>query len=62
MKYKAGGVEFTSKKDNISHCVLFSNGKIAAKCTSLESAKKAKAKDERLYNLKGMEIVEAVKQ
>lgn len=56
-RYKAGAVEFTSKKPNITHCVLFGSGEIAAKCGSLEAAEKAKAKDERLYKLAGMSIV-----
>lgn len=59
--YEAGSRIFKSSKDNITHCVLFANGNIAAKCSSLELAEKAKAKDERVHNLKGLTIVVAVK-
>lgn len=48
---------FSSTKDNLTHVVLFPTGKIAAKCSSLELAQKARNKDERLYDIQGMTIV-----
>lgn len=48
---------FSSSKENLTHVVLFADDRIAAKCSSLELAKKARAKDERLYGLQGMTIV-----
>lgn len=60
-QYEAGGQLFESSKDNITHCVMFDNGKVDRKCSSLELAEKAKAKDEKAWGLKGLKIVEAAK-
>lgn len=59
MKCKAGKVTFESKKTNITHVVLNSLDTIMAKCSSIELAKRQKAKDEYRYGLTSLRIVEA---
>lgn len=59
--YEAGNRTFKSSKGDITHCVMFSDGSIDRKCSSLDLAKKAKAKDEKAWGLKGLTIVEAFK-
>jgi hypothetical protein len=59
--YEAGGQTFKSSKGDITHCVMFATGLIDRKCSSLELAEKAKAKDENAWGLNGLTIVEAVK-
>lgn len=59
--YEAGSRIFKSTKGDITHCVMFANGNVNRKCSSLELAEKAKAKDEKAWGLTGLTIVEAVK-
>lgn len=59
--YSAGSQTFKSSKGDITHCVMFANGDVNRKCSSLELAEKAKAKDEKTWQLTGLTVVEARK-
>lgn len=48
---------FKSKRGDFTHAVVNSEGQVMARCSSLELAERAKAKDERLYNIDGLSIV-----